>query len=144
MSEKQRPVHRSNSARMMTVLNFEQSGTNDSNANKRPAAQSASTEPTKKRAPYAPRACDACRRRKGRCSGGDPCTYCFARSLHCGGADNTTPHMYGYEAAPEMTTDHEPGEARGLLTASRSSATRSQATNWSRRSELDTFRYHDK
>src|SRR5262245_4668932 len=43
-------------------------------------------ESTKKRAPYASRACDACRRRKGRCSGGNPCTYCAARSLECGGA----------------------------------------------------------
>lgn len=52
--------------------------------NKRPAAPTG-PESTKKRAPYASRACDACRRRKGRCSGESPCTYCVSRSLECGG-----------------------------------------------------------
>ncbi|KAK0383882.1 hypothetical protein NLU13_7974 [Sarocladium strictum] len=40
-------------------------------------------EPSKRRAPYATQACDACRRRKGRCDGQKPCDYCHQRSLDC-------------------------------------------------------------
>ena len=58
-----------------------------STTNKRHGGAPSGMEPTtKKRAPYTSRACDACRRRKGRCSGDSPCTYCVARSLECTGA----------------------------------------------------------
>ncbi|KIW15886.1 hypothetical protein PV08_05936 [Exophiala spinifera] len=43
----------------------------------------ATTEPSKKRAPYTPRACDTCRKRKGRCNGRRPCEYCLGRSFQC-------------------------------------------------------------
>ncbi|KAL6244791.1 hypothetical protein RBB50_008319 [Rhinocladiella similis] len=49
---------------------------------KRPLSQ-ATTEPSKKRAPYTPRACDTCRKRKGRCNGRRPCEYCLGRSFDC-------------------------------------------------------------
>lgn len=49
---------------------------------KRPAAAKA-TETSRKRAPYTARACGVCRRRKRRCSGDNPCTYCASRSLIC-------------------------------------------------------------
>ncbi|KAH7354504.1 hypothetical protein B0T11DRAFT_321207 [Plectosphaerella cucumerina] len=54
------------------------------NDRKRPSAP-AGADLTKKRAPYASRACGACRRRKGRCSGDHPCSYCVSRSLQCDG-----------------------------------------------------------
>lgn len=44
---------------------------------------SAATEPSKKRAPYIPRACETCRRRKVRCDGRKPCEYCIGRSFDC-------------------------------------------------------------
>ncbi|KAH9242566.1 hypothetical protein K456DRAFT_1743743 [Colletotrichum gloeosporioides 23] len=40
-------------------------------------------EPGKRRAPYALRACDACRRRKGKCDGRQPCKYCAGRDQAC-------------------------------------------------------------
>ncbi|KAF3407017.1 hypothetical protein DPV78_000413 [Talaromyces pinophilus] len=39
--------------------------------------------PKKRRARYALRACDECKRRKGRCDGHAPCEYCRKRSLEC-------------------------------------------------------------
>ncbi|KAH8880204.1 hypothetical protein GQ53DRAFT_737400 [Thozetella sp. PMI_491] len=39
--------------------------------------------PRKRRARYALRACDECKRRKGRCDGYMPCQYCESRSLEC-------------------------------------------------------------
>lgn len=37
----------------------------------------------KRRARYVWRACDVCRRRKGRCDGRKPCDFCRSRSLEC-------------------------------------------------------------
>lgn len=37
----------------------------------------------KKRARYTSKACDACRRRKGRCDGGYPCEFCNGKMLPC-------------------------------------------------------------
>ncbi|WYZ44124.1 hypothetical protein EsH8_VII_000560 [Colletotrichum jinshuiense] len=37
----------------------------------------------RRRAPYALRACDACRRRKGKCDGRQPCRYCAGRKQTC-------------------------------------------------------------
>ena len=51
-------------------------------ATKRPSVQT-KEEPPKRRARYAPRACDACRRRKGRCDGRWPCEYCDGRDIEC-------------------------------------------------------------
>lgn len=50
---------------------------------KRCVSQKSTEPPAKKRAPYAPKACDACRRRKGRCDGRHPCEYCLSRSSEC-------------------------------------------------------------
>jgi hypothetical protein len=54
---------------------------------KRCVSQKSSEPPAKKRAPYAPKACDACRRRKGRCDGRRPCEYCSSRSSECSYSD---------------------------------------------------------
>lgn len=59
-----------------------------------PASDPSASGP-RKRAPYASRACDACRRRKGRCSGSQPCVYCEAKSLPCITTD------YGFEQLPD-------------------------------------------
>lgn len=45
--------------------------------------KSATTEPGKRRTPYALRACEACRRRKGKCDGRQPCRYCASRNQSC-------------------------------------------------------------
>ncbi|EWG44807.1 hypothetical protein FVEG_05793 [Fusarium verticillioides 7600] len=51
---------------------------------KRLAASKGETESTgKKRVRYATRACDACRKRKGRCSGRYPCEHCVGRNQQC-------------------------------------------------------------
>jgi hypothetical protein len=51
---------------------------------KRLAASKGETESTgKKRVRYAARACDACRKRKGRCSGRYPCEHCVGRNQQC-------------------------------------------------------------
>ncbi|KAH8742295.1 hypothetical protein F5883DRAFT_569778 [Diaporthe sp. PMI_573] len=47
------------------------------------AGPSTTTDSSKRRAPYAIRACAACRRRKGRCDGQQPCGYCGNRSQLC-------------------------------------------------------------
>ncbi|OHE94069.1 hypothetical protein CORC01_10644 [Colletotrichum orchidophilum] len=48
---------------------------------KRPSPQNG--EPGRRRAPYALRACEACRRRKGKCDGRQPCRYCAGRKQTC-------------------------------------------------------------
>ncbi|KAF6809038.1 lea domain protein [Colletotrichum plurivorum] len=53
----------------------------DSRIAKRSSNQASDTG--KRRAPYALRACDACRRRKGKCDGRQPCRYCSGRSQAC-------------------------------------------------------------
>ncbi|KAF4416014.1 Activator of stress s 1 [Fusarium acutatum] len=51
---------------------------------KRLSASKGDTESTgKKRVRYATRACDACRKRKGRCSGRYPCEHCVGRNQQC-------------------------------------------------------------
>ncbi|TXC09591.1 hypothetical protein FocTR4_00006089 [Fusarium oxysporum f. sp. cubense] len=51
---------------------------------KRLAASKGERESTgKKRVRYATRACDACRKRKGRCSGRYPCEHCVGRNQQC-------------------------------------------------------------
>ncbi|KAF5575477.1 hypothetical protein FPCIR_13144 [Fusarium pseudocircinatum] len=51
---------------------------------KRLAASKGESESTgKKRVRYATRACDACRKRKGRCSGRYPCEHCVGRNQQC-------------------------------------------------------------
>ncbi|EED18710.1 conserved hypothetical protein [Talaromyces stipitatus ATCC 10500] len=40
-------------------------------------------KPKRRRARYALRACDECKRRKGRCDGDSPCAYCRRRSIEC-------------------------------------------------------------
>ncbi|RMZ84305.1 hypothetical protein DV738_g506, partial [Chaetothyriales sp. CBS 135597] len=52
-------------------------------AEKRLLVQTTANASNKRRAPYAPRACDACRKRKGRCDGLRPCEYCSSRSAEC-------------------------------------------------------------
>lgn len=41
------------------------------------------TESSKRRAPYVQQACHACRKRKGRCDGRQPCAYCKGRFYEC-------------------------------------------------------------
>ncbi|KAL2875603.1 hypothetical protein SGCOL_009220 [Colletotrichum sp. CLE4] len=48
---------------------------------KRPSPQNGETG--RRRAPYALRACEACRRRKGKCDGRQPCRYCAGRKQTC-------------------------------------------------------------
>ncbi|KAF4959175.1 hypothetical protein FGADI_1862 [Fusarium gaditjirri] len=51
---------------------------------KRLSASKGESESTgKKRVRYATRACDACRKRKGRCSGRYPCEHCVGRNQQC-------------------------------------------------------------
>ncbi|QPC73303.1 hypothetical protein HYE68_004055 [Fusarium pseudograminearum] len=45
--------------------------------------KSANSEPGKRRTPYALRACEACRRRKGKCDGRQPCRHCASRHQNC-------------------------------------------------------------
>ncbi|RGP61378.1 activator of stress 1 [Fusarium longipes] len=45
--------------------------------------KSTNTEPGKRRTPYALRACEACRRRKGKCDGRQPCRHCASRNQNC-------------------------------------------------------------
>ncbi|KAM0754760.1 hypothetical protein T439DRAFT_321802 [Meredithblackwellia eburnea MCA 4105] len=45
--------------------------------------QSSSTFKVKKRAPRVERACDTCRKRKSRCTGGDPCAECVGANRTC-------------------------------------------------------------
>ncbi|KAH7015776.1 hypothetical protein EDB80DRAFT_761663 [Ilyonectria destructans] len=45
----------------------------------------------KRRAPYALRACDACRRRKGKCDGRHPCGHCAGRGQNCNFSNGTGP-----------------------------------------------------
>ncbi|UPK92150.1 hypothetical protein LCI18_003085 [Fusarium solani-melongenae] len=52
------------------------------------------TETSKRRAPYAARACTACRRRKGKCDGQQPCDYCGNRGQTC---------VYDGEGVPPAT-----------------------------------------
>ncbi|OBS17114.1 hypothetical protein FPOA_12388 [Fusarium poae] len=51
----------------------------------------------KRRAPYAPRACVACRRRKGKCNGQQPCDFCIGRSQEC---------IYDGIASDDWSTQH--------------------------------------
>ncbi|KAH8800273.1 hypothetical protein F5884DRAFT_686095 [Xylogone sp. PMI_703] len=52
----------------------------------------------RRRVPYALRACDACRKRKGKCCGRHPCEYCVSRNQTC----HFSPHANHYrpDAAP--------------------------------------------
>ncbi|GKU09193.1 unnamed protein product, partial [Fusarium langsethiae] len=45
--------------------------------------KSSNPEPGKRRTPYALRACEACRRRKGKCDGRQPCRHCASRRQNC-------------------------------------------------------------
>ncbi|KAM0489659.1 hypothetical protein ACHAP8_012354 [Fusarium lateritium] len=45
--------------------------------------KSSNPEPSKRRTPYALRACEACRRRKGKCDGRQPCRHCASRHQNC-------------------------------------------------------------
>ncbi|PCD41046.1 hypothetical protein FGRA07_02317 [Fusarium graminearum] len=45
--------------------------------------KSTNPEPGKRRTPYALRACEACRRRKGKCDGRQPCRHCASRHQNC-------------------------------------------------------------
>jgi hypothetical protein len=64
---------------------------------KRPAGPGAG-EGGKRRAPYAIRACDVCRRRKGKCNGRHPCGHCSDRSLACSYTSAT-----GEPASPSLS-----------------------------------------
>ncbi|PVI02993.1 hypothetical protein DM02DRAFT_726784 [Periconia macrospinosa] len=68
-------------------------------AQKRPSSTdqpsaTAAPPPRRRRARYTWRACDVCRRRKGRCDGRKPCDFCHLRSITC-----------NYSPEPEVTND---------------------------------------
>ncbi|KAL9561790.1 hypothetical protein ACKAV7_014052 [Fusarium commune] len=65
----------------------------DSRGTKR-TRNSLPTVTSKRRAPYASRACTACRRRKGKCDGQQPCDYCENRGQTC---------LYDGESVPPAT-----------------------------------------
>lgn len=65
----------------------------DSRGTKR-TSNSLPTDTNKRRAPYAARACTACRRRKGKCNGQQPCDYCENRGQTC---------VYDGEGVPPAT-----------------------------------------
>ena len=50
---------------------------------KREAQSPSREEPSKRRAPYASKACEACRKRKGKCDGQRQCQYCVTKGLVC-------------------------------------------------------------
>ncbi|KAH7160382.1 hypothetical protein B0J13DRAFT_519790 [Dactylonectria estremocensis] len=56
--------------------------TGDARGTKR-ARGSRGSIPGRRRGPYAMRACDPCRRRKGKCDGRLPCEHCVTRKQHC-------------------------------------------------------------
>jgi hypothetical protein len=78
-------------------------------SNKRPAGHDWLVESHangKRRSPYAPRACDACRKRKGKCSGCNPCEYCSGRALQCCySAGNSADDWRGGMGAPTAVGD---------------------------------------
>ncbi|KAF7552057.1 hypothetical protein G7Z17_g4577 [Cylindrodendrum hubeiense] len=76
----------------------------------------------KRRAPYALRACEACRRRKGKCDGQHPCGHCVGRGQNCNfnngngpgewsdfqplanDGDLVTPHQMDEQGNPSITS----------------------------------------
>lgn len=72
----------------------------DSRGTKR-TRNSLPTDTSKRRAPYAARACTACRRRKGKCDGQQPCDYCENRGQTC---------VYDGEGVPPATATRGPAQ----------------------------------
>lgn len=61
-----------------------------------------------RRGPYALRACDACRRRKGKCDGNQPCGHCIGRERECHFSSTSSTAVQDHE------DDHGvPGIAQG-------------------------------
>ncbi|KAH8679199.1 hypothetical protein BGZ61DRAFT_535619 [Ilyonectria robusta] len=87
---------------------------------KRSLVNPASTnEPVKRRAPYAPRACDVCRRRKGRCDGQKPCEYCHSRAMDCcysdGNALRHDSQNHDDQALDNVTNDTQTHDSQAHL-----------------------------
>ena len=72
----------------------------DSRGTKR-TRNSLPTDTSKRRAPYAAHACTACRRRKGKCDGQQPCDYCENRGQTC---------IYDGEGVPPATATRGPAQ----------------------------------
>lgn len=72
-------------------------------------------EPGNKRARYAPKACDACRKRKGRCDGLEPCAYCVGRRQPCSYSINSvTPNEWGSDTAVRSPEGRTPQNVKDL------------------------------
>ncbi|KAH8703032.1 hypothetical protein BGW36DRAFT_457402 [Talaromyces proteolyticus] len=72
-------------------------------------------EPGKKRARYAPKACEACRKRKGRCDGMEPCAYCVGRRQTCNYAVNSaTPNEWSSDTAVRSPESRIPQNVKDL------------------------------
>ncbi|RMJ17553.1 hypothetical protein BHE90_006297 [Fusarium euwallaceae] len=65
-------------------------------------------EMAKRRAPYALRACDACRRRKGKCDGRQPCGHCSGRGQGCSYSSSLAPE--GWQPTT-VAADQETGKS---------------------------------
>ncbi|KAF5675128.1 hypothetical protein FCIRC_7601 [Fusarium circinatum] len=71
-------------------------------------------EPGKRRTPYALRACDACRRRKGKCDGRQPCRHCSSRNQNCSyssSLENNSSSLDSDDWHPATTTAAPPAPA---------------------------------
>ncbi|PNP86007.1 hypothetical protein FNYG_01063 [Fusarium nygamai] len=83
---------------------------------KRSSAYQRSAGLCKRRAPYTSRACDACRRRKGKCDGQQPCDFCAAREQECIYNGITSDYWSAQHMSAPSTTSHRTGEATAALT----------------------------
>ncbi|RKL40434.1 hypothetical protein BFJ70_g5663 [Fusarium oxysporum] len=71
-------------------------------------------ETGKRRTPYALRACDACRRRKGKCDGRQPCRHCSSRNQNCSyssSLENNSSSLESDDWHPTTTTAAPPAPA---------------------------------
>ncbi|UPK97450.1 hypothetical protein LCI18_008385 [Fusarium solani-melongenae] len=66
-------------------------------------------ELAKRRAPYALRACDACRRRKGKCDGRQPCGHCSGRGQDCSYSSSFAPE--GWQPTAVVAADRATGRS---------------------------------
>ncbi|KAF9888276.1 hypothetical protein FE257_008846 [Aspergillus nanangensis] len=69
-------------------------------------------EPARRRARYAPRACEACRKRKGRCDGRHPCAYCIGRVVECSYGDPPESWQHAMKDQPTQALPSHDGESQ--------------------------------
>lgn len=81
---------------------------------KRPTIDDTDSEPRKRRARYALRACCECKRRKVRCDGHLPCEHCQSRSIQC--IYDTDPNLLTNCACDALTQKNECSEHKSEST----------------------------